>query len=43
MMSTRKLMGVVAQLGTVGTEEQRADATAKIDDLRRALYLILAE
>jgi DNA-binding PadR family transcriptional regulator len=43
MMSTRKLMGVVAQLNMVGTEEQRADATAKIDELRKALYLILAE
>jgi DNA-binding PadR family transcriptional regulator len=38
-----KLMGVVHQFGHAATDEQRKAATAKIDEARRALYLILAE
>lgn len=38
-----KLMGVVHQLRFAATEEQRQQAAEKIDELRKALYLILAE
>ena len=38
-----KLMGVVGQFRHGATDEQRAAATAKIDETRKALYLILAE
>lgn len=40
--SIGKLMGVVQQFRT-GTEAQRTAATEKLDEARRALYLILAE
>ncbi|MCS5719834.1 PadR family transcriptional regulator [Herbiconiux sp. CPCC 205763] len=38
-----KLMGVVQQFRFAATDEQRAQATAKVDEARRALYLILAD
>ncbi|MFF2370234.1 PadR family transcriptional regulator [Agromyces sp. NPDC058110] len=38
-----KLMGVVGQFRHGATDEQRAAATAKLDETRKALYLILAE
>ncbi|MGA1838620.1 PadR family transcriptional regulator [Herbiconiux sp. 11R-BC] len=38
-----KLMGVVQQFRFGATEAQRAAATEKIDEARRALYLILAD
>lgn len=38
-----KLMGVVHQYRFAATDEQRAQAAEKIDELRKALYLILAE
>jgi DNA-binding PadR family transcriptional regulator len=38
-----KLMGVVQQYRFAATDEQRAQAAEKIDELRKALYLILAE
>lgn len=38
-----KLMGVVQQFRFAASDEQRAQAVAKIDELRKALYLILAE
>jgi DNA-binding PadR family transcriptional regulator len=41
--SVAKLMGVVQQFRFAATEEQRAQATEKIDEARRALYLILAD
>ena len=41
--SIGKLMGVVGQFRHAASEEQRKAATAKIDETRRALYLILAE
>jgi len=41
--STAKLMGVIHQLRIAATDEQRAKAIEKIDELRRALYGILAD
>lgn len=41
--ATAKLMGVVHQYRFAATEEQRKQAAEKIDELRKALYLILAE
>ena len=41
--SIGKLMGVVQQFRFAATEEQRVQATEKIDEARRALYLILAD
>lgn len=41
--SIGKLMGVVGQFRHSATEEQRKAAVEKIDEARRALYLILAE
>jgi DNA-binding PadR family transcriptional regulator len=38
-----KLMGVVQQFRFAANDEQRAQAAEKIDELRKALYLILAE
>ena len=38
-----KLMGAIHQLRFVATDEQRSQAAAKIDELRKALYAILAE
>nr|WP_170296979.1 PadR family transcriptional regulator [Agromyces salentinus] len=38
-----KLMGVAGQFRHAASDEQRAAATAKIDEARKALYLILAE
>ncbi len=38
-----KLMGVAGQFRHGATDEQRAAAAAKIDEARKALYLILAE
>jgi len=38
-----KLMGVAGQFRHAATDEQRAAAAAKIDETRKALYLILAE
>lgn len=41
--SVGKLMGVIHQLRMSATDDQRVAATAKIDEARRALYLILAD
>ena len=41
--STAKLMGVVHQFRFAATDEQRTAAAEKLDEARRALYLILAE
>lgn len=41
--SVGKLMGVVHQLRHSATDEQRAAAIGKLDEARRALYLILAD
>lgn len=41
--SVGKLMGVVHQFRLSATEQQRTAAIDKIDDLRRSLYLILAD
>lgn len=41
--SVGKLMGVIHQFRFSATEEQRKAAMEKIDETRRALYLILAE
>jgi DNA-binding PadR family transcriptional regulator len=41
--SIGKLMGVVHQFRFAATDEQRAQATEKLDEARRALYLILAD
>ncbi|MCL2516805.1 MAG: PadR family transcriptional regulator [Microbacteriaceae bacterium] len=41
--SIGKLMGAIHQLRFVASEQQRKDAAAKIDELRKALYAILAE
>lgn len=41
--SLMKLMGVVKQFHHDGSEAQRAAATAKLDETRRALYAILAD
>jgi DNA-binding PadR family transcriptional regulator len=43
MESVGKLMGVVHQFRHSATDAQRKAAVEKIDDARRALYLILAE
>lgn len=43
IQAARKLAGVVRQVATEGTSEQRAAATAKLDDLRRELYRMLGE
>lgn len=43
MLAGRKLMGVLRQVATDGTDEQRASAAAKMDDLRRELYRMLGE
>jgi len=41
--SIGKLMGAIHQLRFVASEQQRKQAAAKIDELRKALYEILAE
>lgn len=41
--SVGKLMGVIHQFRVAATDEQRLAAVEKIDEARRALYLILAE
>ncbi|WP_430296813.1 PadR family transcriptional regulator [Sinomonas sp. B1-1] len=41
--SVGKFMGVLHQFRTAATDEQRTQAAAKIDEARKALYLILAE
>ncbi|GAA4164959.1 hypothetical protein GCM10022286_27440 [Gryllotalpicola daejeonensis] len=41
--SIGKLMGAIHQLRFVATDEQRTAAAGKIDELRKALYEILAE
>ncbi|MGN6273660.1 MAG: PadR family transcriptional regulator [Protaetiibacter sp.] len=41
--SVGKLMGVVGQFHHAATDAQRAAAIAKLDEARRALYLILAD
>lgn len=41
--AARKLAGVVRQVATEGTPEQRTQAAAKLDDLRRELYRMLGE
>ncbi len=41
--SAGKLMGVVAQFRHGATDEQRKAAAEKLDEARRALYLILAD
>jgi DNA-binding PadR family transcriptional regulator len=41
--SVGKLMGVVGQFHHAATEAQRAAAIEKLDETRRALYLILAD
>lgn len=43
LTAARKLAGVVRQVATEGTPEQRASATTKLDDLRRELYRMLGE
>jgi DNA-binding PadR family transcriptional regulator len=43
LTAARKLAGVVRQVATEGTTEQRATASAKLDDLRRELYRMLGE
>jgi len=43
MLAGRKLVDVLRQVATNGTDEQRATATAKMDDLRRELYRMLGE
>lgn len=43
LTAARKLAGVVRQVATEATPEQRASATAKLDDLRRELYRMLGE
>jgi hypothetical protein len=41
--SIGKLMGVVHQFRAAATDEQRRAAIEKLDEPRRALYLILAD
>lgn len=41
--SVGQLMGVVHQFRFAGTEEQKRKAAEKLDEARRALYLILAD
>ena len=43
LQAARKLAGVVRQVATEGTPDQRTAATAKLDDLRRELYRMLGE
>ena len=43
MESVGKFMGVLHQFRAAATDEQRTQAAAKIDEARKALYLILAE
>jgi DNA-binding PadR family transcriptional regulator len=43
LTAARKLAGVVRQVASEGTTEQRASASAKLDDLRRELYRMLGE
>jgi DNA-binding PadR family transcriptional regulator len=43
LTAARKLAGVVRQVATEGTPEQRASATEKLDGLRRELYRMLGE
>ena len=43
LTAARKLAGVVRQVAAEGTTEQRASASAKLDDLRRELYRMLGE
>ena len=43
MESVGKFMGVLHQFRSAATDEQRAQAAVKIDEARKALYLILAE
>lgn len=41
--SVTKLKGVIHQFRLAATDGQRAEATKKLDEARRALYLILAD
>jgi hypothetical protein len=41
--SVGKLMGVVGQFHHAASDAQRAAASEKLDEVRRALYLILAD
>lgn len=41
--SVAKLVGVIQQVRVAGTQEQQKAAVEKLDELRRALYLILAD
>lgn len=43
LTAARKLSGVVRQVASEGTTEQRTSAAAKLDDLRRELYRMLGE
>jgi DNA-binding PadR family transcriptional regulator len=43
LTAARKLAGVVRQVASEGTPEQRASASAKLDELRRELYRMLGE
>ncbi|WP_235866277.1 hypothetical protein [Serinibacter arcticus] len=43
MLAGRKLMDVLRQVAAHGTDEQRATAATKMDDLRRELYRMLGE
>jgi Predicted transcriptional regulators len=43
LVAARKLAGVVRQVASEGTPEQRATATEKLDGLRRELYRMLGE
>ncbi|BCT77984.1 hypothetical protein GCM10012320_18710 [Sinomonas cellulolyticus] len=43
MESVGKFMGVLHQFRGAATDEQRAQAAVKIDEARKALYMILAE
>lgn len=43
LTAARKLAGVVRQVAAEGTSEQRANAAAKLDTLRRELYRMLGE
>jgi Predicted transcriptional regulators len=43
LTAARKLAGVVRQVASEGTPEQRASATEKLDGLRRELYRMLGE
>lgn len=43
LTAARRLAGVVRQVASEGTTQQRASASAKLDDLRRELYRMLGE